>query len=354
MKTSWSVIGVMSGTSLDGLDIALCNFRNDSGKWQYEIVDAECYNYDKAWKQKLNDAYKLSGLDLLILHKEYGFFIGDRINSFLKKDHQKPDLIATHGHTVFHQPDKKLSFQLGGSAALFASTGIPVVSDFRALDVCLGGQGAPLVPVGDAILFKEYDYCLNLGGIANISYDKDNQRIAFDICGCNLLLNTVANEIGLDYDNNGQIARTGKVDQDILNQLNSWQYYAVHPPKSLDKETLLSELLPLINSLTNIRSEDKLATISEHIATQIVSSVEKRDGSMLVTGGGAFNRNLIDKIREKTAINIIVPSAVLVEYKEALVFAFLGLLRTLNQTNTLASVTGANTDSIGGALFGEL
>jgi len=344
----------MSGTSLDGLDIALCQFnRNEDGIWHYEIIDAECHKYDSTWKLKLNDAHKLGGLDLLLLHKEYGFYIGEQINSFLKEKHSKPDLISSHGHTVFHQPDKKLSFQLGDGAALYAATGITVVNDFRAIDVCLGGQGAPLVPVGDAILFKDYDYCLNLGGIANISYDTDGKRFGFDICGCNLLLNAVSRKIGLDYDDDGKMAEKGNIKQNLLEALNDWEFYKMSTPKSLDKETMLSELLPLIDSFESIGIEDKLATISEHIAIQISRVINKSGGSLLITGGGAFNGTLVKKISKKINVNTVVPSKELIEFKEALIFAFLGTLRALGEVNTLSFVTGAYRDSIGGAIYGK-
>ena len=343
----------MSGTSLDGLDIACCTFtKKADGDWTYEITAGECYEYDSEWKQKLNEAPGSNGLDLLILHKQYGSYIAEHINSFIRNKQLKPGLIASHGHTVFHQPEKKLSFQLGDGAAIYSLTGIAVVCDFRSVDVCLGGQGAPLVPVGDALLFKEYDYCLNLGGIANISYDKDGCRIGFDICGCNLLLNAMANEIGLDYDDKGQLAKNGSVDQSLLRELNNWGYYTMPSPKSLDKEKMLSELLPIVRSV-RLTIEGKLATLTEHIALQISKSIEKKSGSILITGGGAFNKALTDKIAEKTALDVNIPSSELIQFKEALVFAFLGLLRALNENNTLAFVTGADRDSMGGALYGK-
>jgi len=344
----------MSGTSLDGIDIALCQFsRSTDGVWNYEIVSAECCKYDEFWKQNLSQAHLQNGLDLMILHQKYGSFIGELINSFGKKNNSQAELIASHGHTVFHQPAKMLSFQLGAGSAIYAATGIPVVCDFRSIDICLGGQGAPLVPVGDALLFKQYDYCLNLGGIANISYDKEGHRIGYDICGCNLLLNAVANEIGLEYDDNGHLAGKGKIDNSLLNALNDWAFYRIPPPKSLDKETMLSELLPLIYSF-DISAEDKLATLTEHIAAQISKAIEKPESSLLITGGGALNGFLVQKISQKINANVVVPPIELIQYKEALIFAFLGLLRALGESNTLACVTGAERDTIGGAMYGEL
>jgi len=352
LRTKWSVIGLMSGTSLDGLDLAFCQFDYEDAKgWSFKIVAAECYPYSQSWKQKLNDAHLLSGLDLLLLDQEYGQYIGEIIVSFKDKFNADPDFIASHGHTVFHRPDKRLSFQMGSGASIYAKTGIPVVCDFRSVDVNLGGQGAPLVPAGDAILFKEYDYCMNLGGIANISFDKEGIRLAYDICGCNLLLNALANEIGLEYDESGKIAETGVINNELLDMLDQWDYYQKSAPKSLDKETMLSELLPLIQDFP-VSIADKLATVSEHITFQISKAIEKDAGSVLITGGGALNKTLVSKIKKKTILKVIVPDEELIHFKEALIFAFLGVLRVLNQNNTYASVTGASHDSIGGAIYG--
>ncbi len=343
----------MSGTSLDGLDIACCRFESDHvEKWGYEITVSYCKDYDKIWKGKLGKAHLLSGQDLMLLNAEYGSFIGNEINAFIKEHQLEPNLIASHGHTVFHQPENKLSFQIGAGSAIYAVTGVPVVSDFRSVDVNLGGQGAPLVPVGDALLFAEYAFCLNLGGIANISFDNNGKRIAFDICGCNLLLNIMANEKGLEYDDNGNLARNGQVNEELLGDLNSWGYHRLSPPKSLDKETMLSECLPLIRSYP-ISTEDKLATLVEYISGQVADSITNKTGSILVTGGGAMNKALMEKIIHKTSLEVVIPATDIIHFKEALIFAFLGMLRVVNQNNTLTSVTGARHDSIGGALYGR-
>jgi len=344
----------MSGTSLDGLDIAFCRFElKDNGNWEYQIEEAECIEYDEYWQNQLNDAPNLSGYHLMVLHKDYGQFIGERVNNFTRKNDLKPDLISSHGHTVFHDPGNRLSFQLGDGAAIYATTSIPTVCDFRALDVCLGGQGAPLVPIGDALLFKEYHYCLNLGGIANISFDKNGKRLAYDICGCNLLLNKLAVEKGLSYDKNGILGSQGKINDTLLLQLNAWSYLSSSPPKSLDKETMLGELLPIING-SHCSVEDKLATVVEHISYQVSNAIAAAGKNILITGGGVFNRFLMEKIREKSKVNCIVPDEKLIQYKEALIFAFLGLLRVRNEVNSLATVTGAKQNSMGGALYGAI
>ena len=342
----------MSGTSLDGLDIASCIFSKKNGKWVYEIEYAECIPYTDEWAHRLQEAPKLDGYGLTILDTEYGFFIAGHINNFCKRLPGKPELIASHGHTVFHNPAAHISLQIGKGSAISSVTGLPVVSEFRSADVSAGGQGAPLVPVTDKLLFGEYDYCLNLGGIANISYDENGERIAYDICPCNLVLNRLAREKGKMYDESGSLARKGKVNKELLSQLNAWSYYSLSPPKSLDKETLLGELMPALEDL-NITPEDKLATVTEHIALMIAAALKSNGNKMLATGGGAFNTFLAEKIQSLSRVQLVIPEEKLIAYKEALAFAFLGLLRVLNEPNCLKSVTGAERDTVGGALFGD-
>jgi anhydro-N-acetylmuramic acid kinase len=354
LKRTLYVIGLMSGTSLDGLDMAFCTFRlKDDGDWIFKIVAADCIEYDAVWKDKLNNAPLLNGHELVLLHKEYGNYIGAQVNAFVKAHNIKADFIASHGHTVFHEPGKMFTFQLGDGAALHATTGLPVVCDFRSVDVSLGGQGAPLVPVGDVMLFKDFSYCLNLGGIANISMKSADGRIAYDICGCNLLLNHSAKLKGKDFDENGALARLGKINPELRNALNDWDYYKMLPPKSLDKETMLSQLIPLIDKF-QLSPEDILSTLCDHIASRVADAVQTGSGPMLITGGGAFNAFLMDRIREKCSIPIIIPGKELVQYKEALIFAFLGVLRARNEVNSYASVTGASENNIGGAVYGPL
>ncbi|RYD79231.1 MAG: anhydro-N-acetylmuramic acid kinase [Sphingobacteriales bacterium] len=352
----------MSGTSLDGLDIAYCTFTENIAGWEYKIDAADCIPYTDSWKNALQHAPSLSGYDLILLHKNYGFYLADCINNFNRKYNLQPQLIASHGHTIYHDPQKYLSLQIGDGAALFSRTSIPVVCDFRSVDVCLGGQGAPLVPIGDKLLFSNYDFCLNLGGIANISFENnEGKRIAYDISPCNLLLNKLANMEGLEYDKNGELAQKGITDQNLLALLDNWEYYKNPAPKSLDKDQLMNDLWPLISE-AEISVSDKLATVTFHIAKQISKAInaqipyrqsEKNASKLLATGGGAFNKHLIQSIQHQTDVKIIVPDANLVNYKEALIFAFLGLLRLRNKNNSLATVTGAKTDSIGGALYGD-
>jgi anhydro-N-acetylmuramic acid kinase len=342
----------MSGTSLDGLDIASCIFHRENTAWRYEIEEAECISYPEFYAQALQDAPILNGFAITKFDTTYGYYLGLQVNHFCKKLPGRPDLIASHGHTVFHDPDAHITLQIGKGSAIYAMTKIPVVSDFRSVDVGLGGQGAPLVPVADKLLFGEYEYCLNLGGIANISFDENNKRIAYDICPCNLVLNRLAEQAGKPFDEDGALAAKGNIDNALLEQLNQWQYYQHPPPKSLDKEALLREWMPILTQ-SEISVFDKLATVTEHMAQVIAKSLTSDSGKMLVTGGGAFNTFLVERIRAHTRVKVIVPDKKIVAFKEALAFAFLGLLRVMNEPNCLASVTGAGEDSVGGALYGN-
>ncbi|MBI4646550.1 MAG: anhydro-N-acetylmuramic acid kinase [Bacteroidia bacterium] len=346
---TYHLIGIMSGTSLDGLDIALCRFNFIKSCWKYEILYAETLPYDRQWKEKLSNAHILTGIELIGLHKEYGRYIGNVIKSVIK--FKKADAIASHGHTVFHQPGNKLTFQLGDGAEISATTGLPVISDFRSVDVALGGQGAPLVPIGDELLFGDYRYCLNLGGFANISYKVKQKRIAFDICPANVLLNYLANKAGLEYDNDGQHGSKGNINTKLLDSLNAVEYYKALPPKSLGREWFEANIIPLLKCDSE-PIEDILRTVYEHIAIQI-AKVTNKDSSknLLVTGGGAFNKFLISRIKALSHHKICLPDDIIINYKEALIFAFLGMLRLRNEINCLRSVTGAKKDNIGGCIY---
>ncbi len=350
----YNVIGLMSGTSLDGLDIAFCNFTLKNQKWEFNIIEAKTYFYNAGWKNKLINADKLSAFDFIKLHKAYGKYCGEIVNDFLKNINEKIDLIASHGHTIFHLPNEQINFQIGDAAFIAAKTGINTVSDFRTLDIALHGQGAPLVPIGDKVLFSDYDFCLNLGGFANISFNNNNNiRTAFDICPANMPLNELSNIKNLDYDKNGELGKKGKVSKNLLKQLNNIEYYKKKQPKSLGKEWYLSVFQKVLNNC-NITFYDKIRTVYEHIAIQITNNfdteieINNKSKSVLITGGGAFNNFLIKLIKNKTTANIVIPKKKIVEYKEALIFAFLGVLRYTNSINSLSSVTGAKQDNCGG------
>lgn len=346
----YHVIGLMSGTSLDGLDTAYCRLQYEADTWKAEIIKAETIKYSNYWLNALSTAHELAEEQLIALHKEYGVFLGEQVNSFIAKNKLKPvDLIASHGHTVFHQPEKGFTFQLGDGAQLLATCGITTICDFRSADVALGGQGAPLVPIGDEMLFGDYDLCLNMGGFANISYSQGGKRLAFDICPVNIVLNSLAQQKGRDYDEDGNLACSGQLDNALLQQLEAIEFFHKAPPKSLGREWLEQVYLPVLAN-SEMRIEDKLRTVCENIALQIAKAIGRDEGKMLITGGGAFNKFLIQLIKEKTEIECVIPEEKLVNYKEALVFALLGVLRLKGEVNCLASVTGARRDSIGGVI----
>jgi len=346
----YTAIGIMSGTSLDGVDLAGCEFSQQNGKWAFKILAAETIPYNEEWLFRMQKAHLLSGLELSRLNVEYGRFLGRLAYDFIFKHHLNPAIIASHGHTIFHQPSAGLTLQIGSGAEIAAQTRTTVVCDFRSLDVALGGQGAPLVPIGDRLLFADYRFCLNIGGFANISFEENGRRIAFDVCPANFVLNFLMGKMGKSYDEDGKIAASGKVIPELSNQLNHLGYYHQNPPKSLGREWVEANILSLFSE--NYHLPDLLRTIVEHIAHQ-VSEVTKHHASaeILVTGGGAKNEFLMERISASTNHKVIIPEKMIIDYKEALVFAFLGVLRILQQPNCLASVTGAGADNVGGAVY---
>ena len=348
----YNAIGLMSGTSLDGLDIAACEFTFMDRKWSFRILYSQTYPYSAQWKKKLSSAHRTNALTFSMINKDYGHLLGRLTNSFLEKTGFIPDFIASHGHTVFHQPDRGLTVQIGSGSAIAAETGYPVICDFRSLDVALGGQGAPLVPVGDRLLFHEFDACLNLGGFANISMEKNGSRIAFDICPANIILNKVSSRLGLDYDKDGQIARTGTIVPQLLEQLNTLDYYQLGYPKSLGREWLDHDFLPVIG-IYNFPENDLLRTICEHIACQVNKSLNQPAKSLkiLVSGGGTHNTFLLELLKKNNNHNWMVLSDVISDFKEALIFAFLGTLRWTGKSNVLASVTGSKKNHPGGSIY---
>ncbi len=339
----------MSGTSMDGLDIAFCSLIKKD-KWEFKIIKAETVEYSIEWLNKLKTIHSKSGAELIELHNAYGKELGLRVNRFIEKNKIQADFIASHGHTIYHQPGKEFTFQLGAGSAIAATTGITTISDFRTLDVNLGGQGAPLVPIGDKLLFSMYDYCLNLGGFANISYDNQSKRIAFDICPVNIILNRLAAELNEKFDNKGKLASSGLVCNALLDELNKLDFYKTTGPKSLGIEWLEKNFIPILAQY-EIPVNDKLRTITEHIAAQLNEAIPGLDKKILITGGGAYNDFLIDRFKAYSKNKIIIPDADVINFKEALVFAFLGVLRLRNEINCLSSVTGASRDSCSGCIY---
>ena len=344
-----NIIGLMSGSSLDGIDLVDVDFWYD-GKWHFEIVARDNYDYDEAWKRSLSDAFYYDDNQLKTIDYQYGAFLGKVTKQFIDKYGLKPEIVASHGHTIFHRPQEHYTLQIGDGQALANECGITVINDFRTEDVLKGGQGAPLVPIGDKLLFADYPICLNIGGIANVSYDVDGQRIAYDICIANQALNYLANRLSLPYDNNGDIARSGHIDNQLLSILNSHPFYTEKYPKSLGREFFEENIKPLLEKRDDIA--DMMATFVEHIAIQISNSIENQSIlKLLVTGGGAKNKYLVERIQTNTKHKVIVPADDIIDYKEALVFAFLGLLRNRNEINVLRSVTGAKSDSCSGKIW---
>ncbi len=344
-SSAYKVIGVMSGTSLDGMDLAFCSFLRDNNEWKTRFIHAETIQYDDQWKQKLACADQLAGEDIVALDREYGALLGAEIKDFIKRSGDEPDLIASHGHTVFHKPASGYSLQIGYGPVIAGITGKTVVSDFRAADIALDGQGAPLVPAGDEHLFSGYSHCLNLGGFSNISFRKGSKRMAFDICPCNCILNRMASELGAPFDKDGKMGSRGRIDKQLLNQLDNLDYYKKSGPKSLGREWLDEKFMPLLEK-SKISSIDQLATIYEHISGQIAAALAGNPaGRLLVTGGGAHNAWLVRKITEKTGISPEPVTTQLIDYKEAMIFAFLGVLRMEGRINCYASATGASRDS---------
>jgi anhydro-N-acetylmuramic acid kinase len=347
----YSLVGVMSGTSLDGLDLALCHFTNNNVKWKYSIAKATTKPYSKEWTSKLTNASLLPALEFIKLHKEYGKYIGQSIRMFLSDEHETAMYISSHGHTIFHNPKENLTFQLGDGSCIAAQSGITTISDFRNLDVALGGQGAPLVPLGDELLFGEYGICLNLGGFSNISYNENKIRKAFDICPVNIVLNYLANKEGLPYDKDGTLGAKGTIIPSMLKNLNHLSFYAMKGSRSLGREWVEEVILPIIEKKEYL-TKDILRTVYEHIAEQIAAMMPNSNpGYILATGGGALNTYLIQLLNDRLEGRLIVPDKLIVEYKEALIFAFLGLRRIRNENNCLCSVTGANHDNCGGIIW---
>ena len=344
----FKVIGLMSGSSLDGVDIAYVNFSHDNKRWFFQIVEAGNIPYTEEWKNKLSEAFNKSEAELKELDIEYVKFLGTVNKKFIKKYEFDPKLIASHGHTIFHAPEKSYTLQIGNGQEIANATGITTINDFRTEDVTKGGQGAPLVPIGDKYLFAEFPICLNIGGIANVSYDIDGQRIAYDICMANQMLNYLACKLGYDYDNNGNFARQGNVNQELLNIFNDNSYYDKEAPKSLGREFFEKYQHEIIDS-SALPVKDLLATATEHIACQIVKATDSLEKSkMLITGGGAKNNFLIERIRKMSKHEIVIPDTMIIDYKEALIFAFLGTLKLEGKINVLSSVTGASSDSSSG------
>jgi anhydro-N-acetylmuramic acid kinase len=351
-KNNYNVIGVMSGTSLDGVDLAHIKLHLEDNKWFFEIIESETISYSQSWINNLKLAVDYSEIELGKLNQEYTKLLASIIATFIEKHKiESLDAVCSHGHTILHQPEKGLTLQIGNLPEISSLIHQTVVCDFRVQDVKLGGQGAPLVPIGDRILFSEYDYCMNLGGFSNVSFERNQERIAFDISAVNTVLNYYANQLGLNYDNKGELSRTGKINKNLLNELNYLDFYQQTFPKSLGFEFVKEVVLPIIEKY-EIPIEDKLRTFTEHIAFQTELALPTKKGRTLITGGGAYNDFIIERIQfYLPEMKIIIPSSKILEFKEALIFALLGVLKLRGEINVLRSVTGAKTDHSSGIIY---
>lgn len=353
----------MSGTSMDGLDIVCVEFTY-TNRLNYRVIASQTLAYTSEWKSKLSNAFHLNESLLTLLDLEYGIWLGTMVNDFIKTKNLSAHLIASHGHTVFHQPKNKISLQIGNGQKIFDQTKIPVVNNFRQQDVMLGGQGAPLVPMGDELLFSEFNYCLNLGGFSNISWNHSKQRRACDLSPCNILLNAICQRIQINFDDQGLLASKGNILNELLTKWNAIPFYTQAPPKSLGREWFELNFLSDIQN-TNYQVEDLLATAVQHISFQInqfiqntqlensATNTPSKEISCLVTGGGAYNHYLMKQLQENSlnGLNYVLPKNELIDFKEAILFALLGYLRWNNEINVLASVTGATKDHCSGDVY---
>jgi anhydro-N-acetylmuramic acid kinase len=351
-KQTYNVIGIMSGTSLDGIDLAHIHFSIADSKWNYKILETETVSYEKDWLNKLKTAVAFSKAELKKLNEDYTVLLSNVIKTFIEKHNLRNlDAVCSHGHTIVHQPQNGFTLQIGNLPELADIVNQKIVCDFRVQDVQLGGQGAPLVPIGDRILFSDYEYCLNLGGFSNVSFEQNGNRIAFDISPVNTVLNFYANQLGLEYDDKGKISKSGKLNAALLSELNALEYYKKSFPKSLGFEFVKETVLPLIEK-HNIPIEDKMQTFTEHLAIQTYSALPNKTGKLLATGGGTYNDFLIERMQfHLPNLEIIIPDKKTIEFKEALIFALLGVLKLRNEINVLSSVTGAEKDHSSGVIY---
>ncbi len=346
----YNVIGVMSGTSLDGIDIAYIKFFKNKF-WKYKIIYAKTFNYDNFWKTKLESAQNLRNNELKSLDNDYTKFLASKVKEFInEKKIKEIDFIGSHGHTVFHEPSKGYTFQIGNNYKIANYLNRTVICDFRTNDIRLGGQGAPLVPIGDLLLFKKYDICLNLGGFANISKKLKNDIIAYDICAVNTVFNFLSKKIKLDYDDKGLNARKGKLVKDLYEKFEALKYYDLLPPKSLGIEWVKSKVFPLLENFSKHPITDLMYTYSLHISKEIAKNLSEYN-SILVTGGGAYNLFLIEGIQKYTKGKLFLPEKLLIDFKESLIFGFLAVLKYRDEINCLRSVTGAKRDHCSGKIF---
>src|SRR5690554_2679492 len=349
-KSTSQVIGVMSGTSLDGIDIVFIEFQHDDARWTFDMLNAQTIPYSKYWRKELREAMGYSEQKWERLNYKYADKLAEEIGGFIRRNGiQTLDAVCSHGHTIMHRPEKGWTYQIGNLPRLAKDLERTLVCDFRVQDVALGGQGAPLVPIGDRMLFSEYDYCLNLGGFSNISFEEKGERIAYDISPVNTVLNYYAHKLGMEYDNKGNISKSGIFNHELFEKLNSLDFYHKKHPKSLGFEFVKEVIFPITE---NYEITEVLRTFTEHIAFQISKNSKHKNSKLLITGGGTYNEFLIEQIQHYLPEKkIVIPEKKIIEYKEALIFALLGYLKLQNRINVLSSVTGATQNHSSGVVY---
>lgn len=351
-NNTYKVLGLMSGTSLDGLDLCLTEFKENKNTWEYNIIATETQKYTTQWEKNLRSIENKSAVELIELDFHFGKLLGEKSKEFINKLDTEVDLIASHGHTIFHQTENGFTYQLGNGAAVAAASGIKTVADFRSLDVALGGQGAPLVPFGDTFLFHDFEACINLGGIANVSFQDNNERLAMDVCACNMVLNYITTKhFNLEFDKDGLLSRQGNFNSELFNDLNKLDFFTISGPKSLGKEWIFETIIPILEQ-SQLPTKDLLHTFSKHATCQIANILKanNKTTNLLFTGGGSRNKFFMELLTAE-GLHFKLPSVELIDYKEALIFAFLGLHRNLGRINTYKSVTGASKNSCGGNIY---
>ena len=362
---TYYVLGLMSGSSLDGLVIAYCNITWDGDRvTHWKLLESETLPFSDKWKNRLRELPNQNGLIFAKTNTYFGHYMGGLVNEFIENYRIKElDFIASHGHTIFHDPEHRISIQIGDGAALASQTGYTTICDFRTQDVAMDGEGAPLSPLADRYMFHNYDFYLNIGGIANVSANTGNDNwVAMDCCAANQVLNLLAEELGSEFDNNGSFASRGSVNEKLLGQVSDFSYYSNPYPKSMSNGWIREKIIPLYRE-AECSSEDKLATACEHIAIEISNSIQdiiNKEGfirtsyKMLLTGGGVFNNYLVQTIHaycnRSLDIDLLMPDASIINFKEAMLMALLGVLRVEKVPNSMKAITGAKMDTINGAI----
>jgi len=344
------IAGVMSGSSLDGLDIAIVHFSPNSDwqlLWSYDIP------YTPEWVSRLKNYHLLSSTEYVSLKFDFSRYIGELVGDALGDYSGNVDYVSFHGHTLLHLPEKGITEQIGNGGVLAAILNIPTITDFRTQDVTKGGVGTPLAPLVELNLFKGHDYYLNLGGIANITKLIDAAKLmAYDVCPCNQVLNYFSNQMGKDYDEGGEIARSGTINKNLIDYLNSIPYFDQNPPKSLDNNWIMNEVIP---NFPAGKIEDTLHTFCNWVAECIANEVEEsKASSLMVSGGGAHNTYFMECLTSRLSsknCELHLPSKEIIDFKEAILMSLMAYKYINGESNVLCSVTGASSDSIGGALY---